>query len=229
MHHALNLGISAQLPERFAAFGRSDTQDAGSRPLDQQSRAWHSSARRETWARTGDSTARRARAAARSRGARWVLALFLAAGAAWFAAQALHWGAIALGRASAHGGALSAVLVTPIAAACAVPLLDACLTLILRRDAPGTWTRIMTEAAAAMVFACLATVVGAALWPGAVVLALVCGLGVVAGLRRWHPHERPVRRLEELPFLFLLLEDRPQSSTATRPLARPLPSESQAA
>ena len=64
----------------------------------------------------------------------------------------------------------------------------------------------MTEAAAAMVFACLATVVGAALWPGAVVLALVCGLGVVAGLRRWHPHERPVRRLEELPLLFLLLE-----------------------
>ena len=229
VHHSLNLGISAQLPERFAAFGRSETQDAGSRPLDQQSRVSHSSARRETSARRGDAIARRARAAARSRGARWVLALFLAAGAAWFVAQALHWGAIALGRASAHGGVLSAVLVAPIAAACAVPLLDACLALILRRDTPATWTRIMTEAAAALVFACLASVVGAALWPGVVVLALVCGLGVVAGLRRWHLHERPVRRLEELPLLFLLLEDRPQRRAATRPLARPLPSERQAA
>jgi hypothetical protein len=199
--------------------------------VEQQSRLSNSSEGREIRARVGAAIARGAVVALRSGPARAGLVLLLLPGAAWFVALALSAASIALGFRPAHGfaNALAAVLLTPVLTACAVPLLDASLALALGRDGVERWSRITVEAGAALIFACLASVISAALWPGAAVLALATALGLVAGVLRWQPGELPARDAAGLPLLLLLLDEPSGASTAARPVAQPVPSESEAA
>jgi hypothetical protein len=175
--------------------------------------------------------ARGARAAFLSGPVRAVLAIPLLGGAAWFGALALQSGAVALGITPAHSfaNALAAVLLTPAVAACAVPLLDAFLAVLLGKDGAERWSRIMIEAAAALIFACLASVISAALWPGVAVLALATALGLFAGFLRWRPDELPAREPAALPLLLLLFDERPRTSAGAHAAAAQVPSEGEAA
>ena len=113
--------------------------------------------------------------APRSLVVRALLALVALAGAAWFIAIAVREAEKALGYAPAGDVAASvaAIILVPAAVGFAAPLLDAYLTLILGRVAPGTWSRITAESLGALVLACCATVLEPRLWPGIGVLALV--------------------------------------------------------
>ena len=163
--------------------------------------------------------------------ARAGLTVLFLAGAAWFVALASYSGSVALGVTPAHGSAnaLAAVLLTPAVAVCAWPLLDACFALVRGPDGAERWTRIGIEAGAALIFACLATVISAALWPGVAVLVLATALGFVAGFLRWQPAKLPGRGHAGLPLLLLLIEEQPPTSSATHPVAAPVPSEGEAA
>ena len=88
--------------------------------------------------------------------------------------------ALRFGFTPAHGfaNALAAILLTP-----ALGRSAPCRSWMqpgpaLGRDAAERWSRIMVEAGAALIIACLATVISAALWPGVTFLALVTGPGV---------------------------------------------------
>jgi hypothetical protein len=155
---------------------------------------------------------------------RALLAVITLAGAAWFAAAAVHAAGTALGRAPARdvATAVAAIIVAPAALGFAVPLLDACLVLVLGRVAPETWSRIMAESLGALILACCVTVIAPGLWPGIGVLGLVAVLGTLFGLRRWQPRVVAAEGPARLP-LVLLLFDEPRSG------ARPTVAVSQAA
>ena len=158
------------------------------------------------------------------------LALVTLAGAAWLAFVAARAGAIALGLTPAHGFAqsLAALMLAPAAAAFAAPLVDASVALLRGRHHSATWTRIMTEALGALVLACCATILSAALWPGVGALALLGALGYLFGFRFWHPQRLVAVRPVSLPLL--LLFDEPSGTAAvTRTVPRQLPSERRAA
>jgi hypothetical protein len=197
--------------------------------VEQQSPFVNSSEGRRTLGRLGAAVARGAGVTLRSGPARAGLALLLLPGVAWFVALTISAASIALGLRPGHGfaNALAAVLLTPVLAACVVPLLDASLALLLGRDGPERWSRIMAEAGAALTFACFATVISAALWPGVAFLALATALGCIAGVLRWQPSERPTDDATRVPLLLLLLEE--PSGIAARRLVAPVSSESKAA
>lgn len=162
---------------------------------------------------------------------RVLLAVVALAGAAWFIAIAVRQAGTALGYSPARDVAASAaaIILVPAAVGFAAPLLDAYLTLILGRVAPGTWSRITTESLGALILACCATVLEPRLWPGIGVLALIAVLGALFGVRRWQPQvvadERPAR----LPVVLLLLDEPQPGRRAPTIVARPLPSEREAA
>jgi hypothetical protein len=162
---------------------------------------------------------------------RVLLAVVALAGAAWFIAIAVRQAGTALGYSPARDVAASAaaIILVPAAVGFAAPLLDAYLTLILGRVAPGTWSRITTESLGALILACCATVLEPRLWPGIGVLALIAVLGALFGVRRWRPQvvadERPAR----LPVVLLLLDEPQPGRRAPTIVARPLPSEREAA
>jgi hypothetical protein len=162
---------------------------------------------------------------------RILLALVALAGAAWFIAIAVRQAGTALGYSPARDVAASvaAIILVPAALGFAAPLLDAYLTLILGRVAPGAWSRITTESLGALILACCATVLEPRLWPGIGVLALIAVLGALFGVRRWQPQvvadERPAR----LPLVLLLLDDPRPGRPAPTVVARPLPSQREAA
>lgn len=157
-----------------------------------------------------------------------VAAIFLG-GAAWFAALAGYSGGIALGFVGAHGFGifLATVVLTPAVLGCAVALLDGGFALLRRRDGAGRWTRILVEAAAALVFAAFATVISVALWPGVAALALLVMLAFVGGLLRWRPAEVPTPA--GVPRLLLLLDEGSAPSGAPRPVIQQQRSEDEAA
>lgn len=162
---------------------------------------------------------------------RALLAIVALAGAAWFIAIAVRQAGTALGSSPARDVAttVAAILLVPAAVGFAAPLLDAYLTLILGRVAPGTWSRITTESLGALILACCATVLEPRLWPGIGVLALVAVLGMLFGVRRWQPQivadERPAR----LPLVLLLFDEPHASERAPNVASRPMPSEREAA
>lgn len=201
------------------------------RPVEQHNPLLNQPKGRETLACVRAAIARKARAVLCRRAARAYLALPLLAGAAWFVRLALHSGAVALGVTPAHGFAntLAAILLTPALGLCVMPLLDASLALLCGRDTAERWCRIMVEAGAALIIAACATVTSAALWPGVTGLSLVTALGFVAGFLRWHPAELVAREPSGLPLLLILLDDRPEHSSASSAPAAQVPSESQAA
>ena len=186
---------------------------------------------RETPARVDAAVVRGASVTLRSGPARAGLALLLLPGAAWFVALALSSGGVALGFTPAHGFAngLAAVLLTPALAACALPFLDACLALSFGRNGAARWSRIMIEAAAGLIFACFATVISPAFWPGVAFLALATALGFVAGFLRWRPGEVAPNKPAGLPLLLLLLDEPAATSTATHPVVTAVAPESDAA
>ncbi len=162
---------------------------------------------------------------------RAVLAVVALGGAAWFATIAVRAGAVALGLTPAHGfaRALAAIILAPAAAAFAAPLLDAYLALALGRWRPATWSRIMAEASAALIVACLATVLDARLWPGIAVLALVAALGFLFGFRHWQPRSLVDDRPARPPVVLLLLDDAQAEGRSADTIVLPVPSERKAA
>ncbi len=169
--------------------------------------------------------------APRSLVVRALLALVALAGAAWFIAIAVREAEKALGYAPAGDVAASvaAIILVPAAVSFAAPLLDAYLTLILGRVAPGTWSRITAESLGALVLACCATVLEPRLWPGIGVLALVAVLGVLFGLRRWQPQVVADERAARLPLVLLLLDEPRAHRNGPGVVSRPVPSEREAA
>ncbi len=165
------------------------------------------------------------------------LATLSLAGAVWFAVIAWREATIALGFTPAHGfaRAVAALILTPAAAAFAVPLVDACLALALGKDRPGTWSRIMAAACAASIVAGFATVLNAVLWPGIAVLAVVATVGYLRGVRRWQPEAQIADRPATVPLILLLLDDDTRQRHDAgerydaRPFARPAPAERKAA
>ena len=162
--------------------------------------------------------------------ARLVLVVPTLAGAAWFGLIAGAAGAIALGLTPAHDVArgLAAFMLAPAGALFAVAPVDAAVALLRGRMRPGTWTRIMAEALGALILAVCATTLSVALWPGVAALALTAGLGYLFGFRRWHPQRLVAMRPASLPLL-LLFDEPPGTPAVARTVARPLPSERQAA
>jgi hypothetical protein len=195
----------------------------------------HAAAARSRGGRPGAIARRVARAlpdrAPRGLVLRALLAIVALAGAAWFIAIAVRQAEIALGSSPARDVAesVAAIILVPAAMGFAAPLLDAYLTLILGKVAPSTWSRITTESLGALILACCATVLEPRLWPGIGVLALIAVLGALFGVRRWQPQvvadERPAR----VPLVLLLLDEPHAGRRAPTVVARPLPSEREAA
>lgn len=162
---------------------------------------------------------------------RALLAIVALAGAAWFIAIAVRQAEVALGRLPARDVAesVAAIILVPAAVGFAAPLLDAYLTLVLGRVAPGTWSRITTESLGALILACCATVLEPRLWPGIAVLAFVAVLGTLFGVRRWQPQVVAEERPARLPLVLLLLDEPRSGERAPGAASLPLPSEREAA
>jgi hypothetical protein len=153
------------------------------------------------------------------------------AGAAWLVLVAGVAGAIALGLTPAHDFArgLAAFMLAPAAALFAAPLVDAAVALLRGRMRPATWTRIMAESLVALILAVCAATLTLALLPGIAALALTAGLGYLFGFRHWHPQRLVAMKPTSLPLLLLFDEPPGGTPAVARELARPLPSERQAA
>jgi hypothetical protein len=151
---------------------------------------------------------------------RAVLAVPLLAGALWYALLALDAGARGLGLSPAHtvARAIAAIVLAPVCVAFAVALLDGAQCLLRGRRSAVTWSRIMTEALAALVLGAFTGVLEPAVWLGLAALGLAAALGLLFGLRRW----RPQAAIDERTFvpLALLLFDEPPAP-ATRPVVVP--------
>ncbi len=163
--------------------------------------------------------------------ARLGLSLFLLAGATWFGVVAVRLAAVALGFRSAadFSGVLAAVVLAPVSAACVAPLLEAGVALLRGRRSAGRWSRIMTEAGAALVFASLAGIYDPALWPGVGFLGVATVLGFAVGLLRWRPVALAASQEAAPPLLLLLLDDSPDARRSPKEVARPVTTEGEAA